>query len=95
MGEIASPIFGQNFAGEERQLSPPLVLPLPSLAPWGASVVTLATDDKRCPEKLVNLLNTVQCAYYVVIAGRVYSLIRFLSETKVAGEGVTPDRIPA
>ena len=35
------------------RLSPPLVLPQPSLAPGGASVVTLATDDKRCKKHVL------------------------------------------
>ena len=52
-GRLQDPFLAKILWVEKWRLSLPLVLPQPSLAPWGASVVTLATDEKRCTEKLV------------------------------------------
>ena len=52
-GRLQDPFLAKILWVEKWRLSLPLVLPQPSLAPWGASVVTLATEEKRCTEKLV------------------------------------------
>ena len=76
------------------RLSPPLVLPQPSLAPGGASVVTLATDDKDAK----NMFYAVKFGHFLMCLGihksdfqSLFSRTGFLSQgTRSHLDKVTP-----